>query len=130
MVETQTGNKVKRVQSDNETEEIKKAINELCSSRGILHELSCPYTAQQNGRAERENRILTEAVTALLIDSGLPKYMWAEALNYAVFTLNRTGKSPVAGKSPYEVFYNKEKFDIRLLKPFGAKVVCQVPKSA
>lgn len=93
MVETQTGNKFKRVRSNNGSEEINKAINELCSSRGIIHELSCPYIAQQIGRAEREDRILTEAVTTLLIDSRLPKYMWTEALNYSVFTLNCTGKS-------------------------------------
>ncbi len=72
-------------------------------------------------------RILSEAVTTILIDSKLEKKFWAEAMAYAAFTLNLVGKSGVKGKTPYEVFYNREAFDIRFLRPFGSKVVVQIP---
>lgn len=128
MVETQTGHRVVTLRTDNGTEEINEKITTLLSELGIWHELSCPFTPQQNGKAEREIRTLTEATTTVLIDSKLPKHMWAEGMSYAAFTLNRTGKSTVIDKTPYEVFYNKPCYDLRSLQRFGTKVVVQVPK--
>lgn len=127
-IETQTGNKPKRIRSDNGKEEINADIDELCSIRGIIHELTCPFTPEQNGRAEREMRVLSEAVTTILIDSNLEKKFWAEAMAYAAFTLNRVGKSTINGKTPYEVFYSRDPFDVRFLRPFGCKVIIQIPK--
>ncbi|WRX18298.1 Reverse transcriptase [Theobroma cacao] len=37
---------------------------------GIIHEITAPYTPEQNGVAERKNRALTEMVNALLSNSG------------------------------------------------------------
>ena len=127
-IETQTGRKPRRVRSDNGTEEINVGINELCSERGIIHETTCPFTPEQNGRAEREMRVLSEAVTTILTDSKLGKTYWAEAMAYAAFTINRVGKSSIFRKTPFEVFYDKPPFDVRLLRPFGSNVIVQIPK--
>lgn len=128
LIKTQTGNKVKCLRTDNGTEEDNKEINKLCHKFGIIHETSCTYTPEQNGKIEREMRTESEAATTLLIDSNLSNEFWAEAINYTVFTLNRTANSNVEGKSPYEVFFNKKPFDIRFLRPFGLKVVAHIPK--
>ena len=40
-------------------------------STGIVHEVTAPYTPQQNGVAKRKNRVLTEMVNAMLSISGL-----------------------------------------------------------
>ena len=47
---------------------------------GIIHQTTAPYTPQSNGIAERKNKTLKEMMTALLISSGLPQYMWGEAI--------------------------------------------------
>ena len=38
-------------------------------------------TPQQNGVAERLNGILAEKVRAMLYDSGLPQFLWGEAVD-------------------------------------------------
>ena len=45
-------------------------------SVGIIHETTAPYTPQQNGVAERKNRVLKEMVNSMLSYSGLSKGFW------------------------------------------------------
>lgn len=126
--ETQTGKKVKVVRSDNGTEFLNFSVKNLFKKYGIKHECTVPYTPQQNGRAEREFRTIIEAVRAMLADSKLSKVFWAEAANTAVFLLNRTGISPIKGKTPYELLFRKS-FDIKTVKGiFGSKVWAYIPK--
>ena len=40
---------------------------------GIIHQLSCPHTSQQNGVAERKMRPLLEVTRALLFHMRVPK---------------------------------------------------------
>jgi transposase InsO family protein len=58
--------KVKRVRSDNGTEFKNTNIEEYLDEEGIGHELSVPYTPQQNGIVERKNRTLIEAARTML----------------------------------------------------------------
>lgn len=127
-VKTQTGRNPRRVRSDNGTEEVNSEIDKLLSDLGIIHELSCPFTPEQNGRVERDMRTLSEAVGTVLIESGLEKKFWAEAMAYVVCTLNFVSKSSVENKTPYELFYQKEPYNVKQLKQFGTKVIVQVPK--
>ena len=65
-------------------------------------------TPQQNGKSEVFNRIIVDKVRTMLLESGLPKTLWAEALMCAVYTKNR---SPTKGnpdfKSPFEMLFGK-----------------------
>jgi transposase InsO family protein len=58
--------KIKRVRSDNGTEFKNTNIEEYLDGEGIGHELSIPYTPQQNGIVERKNRTLIEAARTML----------------------------------------------------------------
>ena len=46
---------------------------------------ACP---QQNGVAERANRVLSEQITAMLAESGLTMAFWGEALDALVHVWN------------------------------------------
>ena len=73
----------------------------------LMHPLTMPYTPKQNGAAEQENHTIVESVESacsVLHTSGLPKEMWAEACNTAVYILNCTGPTPVEGKAPLELW--------------------------
>ena len=48
-----------------------------------------PYTPEQNGVAERKNRSIVEVVHAMLHDQGLPKFIWGEVANIAMYVQNR-----------------------------------------
>ena len=55
MAENFTGQRVKRICSDDEQEYVLKEFKAFCKSRGILKDDMIPYTAQQNGAAEHMN---------------------------------------------------------------------------
>lgn len=59
-METQTGNKIKALRSDNATEYVSAEQTNRLTELGIIHEKSAPYTPQQNGVAERENSLERE----------------------------------------------------------------------
>ncbi|KAL0842477.1 hypothetical protein ABMA28_014571 [Loxostege sticticalis] len=98
-----TGNKVQILRSDNGLEFVNREMKEMLRKRGITHQTTVAYTPEQNGKAERENRTLVEAARTMLCARKLPKKLWAEAVNTAAYVLNRTGKSQVQGKTPYEI---------------------------
>jgi len=58
-------------------------------STGIIHEVTAPYTPQQNGVAEGKNRTLIEMVNAMFSKSGLSEGFWGEAMFTACYILNR-----------------------------------------
>ncbi|KAL0336726.1 UNVERIFIED_CONTAM: Retrovirus-related Pol polyprotein from transposon TNT 1-94 [Sesamum radiatum] len=51
-VENQLDKRIKRLKSDRGGEYNTKFLKELCEINGIIHEMSAPYTPQQNGIAE------------------------------------------------------------------------------
>ena len=83
LAENLTGEKVKKVRSDNGGEYVGNDIIEFCKHRGIVHEYTIPYTPQQNGVAERMNRTLMEMARSMLYHANLEKDLWAEAVSTA-----------------------------------------------
>ena len=57
MVETETSLKVKFLRSDNGGEYIDGRFSEHCAAQGIRIEKTIPGTSQQNGVAERMNKL-------------------------------------------------------------------------
>ena len=80
---------IERMQSDNGGEYISKEFKSLLSKHGVKHEFSSPHSPHQNGTAERNWRTLFDMARALLIDSGLLKYLWMYALMTATYIRNR-----------------------------------------
>ena len=75
-------------------------------STGIIHEVTAPYTPQQNGVAERKNRTLTEMINAMLSKSGLSEGFWGEAMLTACYILNRVPNKRNS-TTPYELWNKK-----------------------
>jgi hypothetical protein len=69
--------------------------------------------------------VLKEWARAMLIESGLPDEMWAEAVVTANYISNRTLVS-AHGKTPLEAFYGK-KPDVSHMRVFGARALMHVP---
>ena len=64
-VSTQFNTTIKRIRSDNGTEFINTSLTTFLQDKGIIHQTSCPYTPQQNGRAERKHRHLLEVARSI-----------------------------------------------------------------
>ena len=65
---------------DNAREFILSEFQEYLDSEGIILEMTSTYLPSQNGVAERLNRTLIERARAMIINSGLPKFLWEEAI--------------------------------------------------
>ena len=57
----------------------------------------------------------------MLLDSGLPKFLWAEAVSHAVYLKNRTWTRTIGNTTPYKILYAR-KPNIGNLHPWGCKV--------
>jgi len=86
----------------------------------IQHETSTAYTPQQNGMVEREIQSVTQMARTMLLGSGLPKFLWDEAIKTAVFIRNRLPNS-IVSTTPYEVATGR-KPKVDHLWPFGTEV--------
>ena len=72
MISTQFNTPIKIVKSNNGGEYYKNELTNFMKSIGILHQISCPNSPQQNGVAERKNRHLLEVTRSLLIGGNIP----------------------------------------------------------
>ncbi|GFW18655.1 retrovirus-related Pol polyprotein from transposon TNT 1-94 [Trichonephila clavipes] len=118
---------VKEVLSDGGGEVINSTVKSILEKFGISSRTSMPYTPQQNGAAERENRTIVECARSIIYAANLPLKLWAEAVNTSVYVLNRTGPISVKDKSPYELWFSKEVINIDHLRVFGTECFVHVP---
>lgn len=127
--ETKTaGHAIKTLLSDNGGEFDNKAVLKILNSYGIQQRLTMPYTPEQNGCCERDNRTLVEAARTMMhAHEELPIACWSELVNTAAYVINKTGPTPVVGKSPFELWFGKEP-SIKHLKVIGTECYAHVPK--
>uniref|UniRef100_A0A2N9GHZ2 Integrase catalytic domain-containing protein n=1 Tax=Fagus sylvatica TaxID=28930 RepID=A0A2N9GHZ2_FAGSY len=112
MVETQFSLPIKALRSDCGGEFTSNQFNQFCASKGIIHQLSCPHTPQQNGVAERKHRHLVQCALALLSQSKLPMSYWSYAISTAAHLINRL-PTPNLGHKLYvsrHVLFNENTF--------------------
>ncbi|CEL60459.1 Retrovirus-related Pol polyprotein from transposon TNT 1-94 OS=Nicotiana tabacum PE=2 SV=1 [Rhizoctonia solani AG-1 IB] len=122
ILNTQKDKKIKKVRFNNGREFVNKAWIEHAAQRGTILETTAPYSAQQNGIAERLNRTLTEKARAMLLEANAPKYLWSEAIAYTCYLKNRV-PTQVHGtfwKTPFEAFWGI-KPNVSVLRPWGSK---------
>nr|GEZ85432.1 retrotransposon protein, putative, Ty1-copia subclass [Tanacetum cinerariifolium] len=79
-VENQRGKKIQILRTDRGGEYFSTEFSSYCESQGLIHQRTTPYTPQQNGIAERKNRVLQDIINAMLVSANLPKNLWGEAL--------------------------------------------------
>ena len=80
-VKNQTGLKIKCLRFDNGGEYDKSEFKAFCATEVIQLMRAVPSKARQNGVAEKMNRTLNEQTKSMRIHSGLPKKLWADAIN-------------------------------------------------
>ena len=117
--ENQFDKKIKKFHSDWAKEYKSERITELFAKKEIKGTNSAPYTPKQNSSAERINRTLLNRVRALLFDSTLDLYLWAEALQVAVYIYNRSPYSALNFITLYQA-KNGTKPDLAKIKKWGS----------
>ncbi|GJV88084.1 retrovirus-related pol polyprotein from transposon TNT 1-94 [Tanacetum coccineum] len=110
---------VRNVRTDNGTKFVNLTLCEWYENVGISHQTSVALTPQQNGVIERRNRTLVEAARTMLIFSKALLFLWAEAINTACYTQNRSLIRLRYNKTPYELMQDK-KPDLSFFHVFGS----------
>ena len=104
LAETETGNKIKALQTDNGKEYCNTKFRQFLDQHGIQQRWSIPYTLQQNGVAERRNRTLLDMARCQLIQAQLPSSFWAEVVGTANYIRNRCTSKALANETPFELW--------------------------
>ncbi|GJT12020.1 retrovirus-related pol polyprotein from transposon TNT 1-94 [Tanacetum coccineum] len=110
---------VRNVRTYNGIEFVNQTLHEFYENVGISHQTSVARTTQQNGIVKRRNRTLVEAARTMLIFSKSPLFLWAEAINTACYTQNRSIIHRQYDKTLYELIQDK-KSDLSFFYFFGA----------
>src|SRR6202789_2346583 len=87
--------------------------------KGTKQELTVHDSPPQNGVSERGMRTRAERARALLISSGLPRFLWEEAMRHSVWIQDRTPARALNRKTPYEMVHSK-KPNLTGIQEFGA----------
>ena len=80
LVEREIRRKIKFLQSDGGKEYFSGQFNSYLQQMGIWREFTSRYTPEQNGVAERNNRLVVEAAREMLEEKSLPKFYWTKPI--------------------------------------------------
>ncbi len=127
--EKQTGNKLKRIRTDNGGEFENEQLNGYLQDKGIVKETTMAHTPQQNGVAERMMRTIKEAAGAMLTGAGMSEGYGGLAAECAMWLRNRLpSQSLNTKKTPFEEFYGRKPSLIDT-HPFGSISFVYTPKA-
>ena len=107
MVETQFNAKINCIRIDNGTEFIMK---DFFKSKGILYQLSCVDTSQQNAIVERKHQHILNVARALRFHFSLRLKLWGDSILTIVYLINRLPSKHLNKKTPYENAFQTTSF--------------------
>jgi hypothetical protein len=110
----------KILQADEDTMYLEKNLREWCLENKIEVQTSPPYHHASNGLAERTMQSIMDKARTLMTANNVPMMYWEQAVDTAVYLLNRIPLKKLNWKTPYEEVY-EEVPDISHLVPFYSK---------
>jgi hypothetical protein len=125
--ENQSEQKIKILRDDKGGKYMSNAFLDFTTPCGIERQHTVRARPQQNGVAERANRVLSERLTTMLDESGLPKVFWGECLAALVHVWNRCPTEAVRSATLYELSHGR-KPDVSHLRVWGCTAYVHIQK--
>ena len=98
-----------------------------CKDNDILKKYVVAHSPEQNGVAERKNKIIVECARSMLKEKKLPNNVWTKVVNTAMYLLNIRPTKYLENKTLYEAFHGVKPV-VSHLRIFGSKEDCHNPK--
>ncbi|PKU85167.1 Retrovirus-related Pol polyprotein from transposon TNT 1-94 [Dendrobium catenatum] len=105
-IEKYTSHSIKVIRTDGGSEYLNRPFTTYLKQHGITHQISCPYTPEQNGVAERKHRHIIETCRTLMHTASVPLTHWPEAALTSVYLINRMPSANTRNMSPFELLHN------------------------
>jgi hypothetical protein len=123
LLEIQFSAKIKKLNTDNGGEYLKKVMTAILKTKGIIHDLSLPYTHKSNSKPEGITQTIVTMVRSMMLDCAnmISQALWAEAYSTPIFIKNCLLHSAFKPKKSTEEIMFSDKPSIKYLYPFGAK---------
>jgi transposase InsO family protein len=128
VAEKQSGKRIKIIRSHNANEYVNNHVDIFLKRNGICHQLSVEYTPQQNGVAEKANRTIVKKAKLMLIESGLSRKYWAEAVSTAGYLRNRSPTKALSEATRVHAWSGGDKVNLSYLSVFGSQGFARIPK--
>jgi len=126
MVEKQSKLSIQTLRTNGGGEFTSQDFEMFCEQEGIVHEVTPPYTPQQNGTAERLNRFVLNITRSMLKCYEVSKKLWGEVVATTTYLLNRSPSKKLDGITPEEAWTGK-KPNVSHLRIFGCLCYRHVP---
>jgi len=126
IIKTKYDRCIQILHTDNGSEYINSEFKKHFSKNGITVEKIVLYTPEQNSRAERNMRTIVESARAMLYNADIPLEFWAEAINTAVYILNRILIVQASNSTSLE-FRAKKISTLSHIRTFGAEIYVFIP---
>jgi histone deacetylase 1/2 len=117
-VKTQFSLSIKCLRTDGGGEYMSTKFKDFLTTQGIMHQVSCPHTPEQNGISERKNRHIRETAVTMIQTASVSSHFWYHACALATYLINRMPTPVLDMSSPFEKLYNKCP-DLNILRVFG-----------
>lgn len=105
MIKKQFKRSVKIFRSDNGGEFNNSITRQLFCDLRTIHQTSCAFTLQQNGRVKRKHRHLLNLARAVQFQASIPIRYWGYCILGACYLVNFLPSSVLGGKTSYEVLH-------------------------
>ena len=104
-VQTKFETIIKIIRSDNRIEFF---MTNFLANKGIVHQMSCVNTLQQNSIVEKKHDHILNVARSLMIQSHLPKIYWSYSVIHVAHIINMLPTPVLNDFSPHEMLYKSE----------------------
>ncbi|CAL2230354.1 unnamed protein product [Prunus armeniaca] len=108
MIELQSGFQIKKLRTYRGGEYTSNEFSKFCEDLVLERQLTMAYSPQQNGVPERKNRTIVEMARTMIYEKRMPIKFWGEAVNTAVYILNKYHTSALKNETPFEAFSGRK----------------------
>jgi hypothetical protein len=76
-------------------------------TKGVLHQLSCVESSQQNARVERKHQHLLNVARSLRFQANLHISLWTKCVTTSTYLINQILTPLLSNRTPFEVLFSK-----------------------